>query len=320
MLVHLVGRHDTAAIGAAGHGRHAGKLLGLVNPNDVDGVHRCRLLVEQPGLPHDLLVELTNPGIFTNHAMHFVQVIQVKVLNSRCIPGGAHAHTGSLGGNGCQIRLGHALNAVISQVRGKHMVDGGFHHQVVNTTRIHRVVNGIDFIVLAVLKEQRQHQRIPEVFLVGLVVPNAQGIDDILARKIVLVRNAAVVQLVHKRGTAGKMAHHHPDKAARTAHRLIDGLLLVRPTRRNHVAVAASIELIAQGIRQAIAHRNIVAAKQMTTGKLLVFRLVRQGKRLLQLHILNTRSDHLLNTLGTLGDLFGSRLHTCARNLARCRV
>ena len=72
MLVHLVGRHDTAAIGTAGHGRHAGKLLGLVNPGNVDVVHRCRLLVKQLGLSHDLLVELVNPSIFTNHAVHFV--------------------------------------------------------------------------------------------------------------------------------------------------------------------------------------------------------------------------------------------------------
>ena len=181
--------------------------------------------------------------------MHFVQVIQIKVLNGRRIPGGAHAHAGSLGGNGCQICLGHALNTVIGQVRGKHMIDGSFHHQVVNATCIHRIIDGIDLVVLAIFKEQRQHQRIPEVFLVGLVIPNAQDIDDVLARKIVLVRNAAVVQLVHKRGAAGKMAHHHPDEATRTSHRLVDGLLPVCSMRRNHVAVAASIELIAQRLR-----------------------------------------------------------------------
>ena len=58
----------------------------------------------------------------------------------------------------------------------------------------------------------------------------------------------------------------------------------------------------------------------MTTDKLLVFRLIRQGKGLLQVHILNTRSDHLLNTLGALSNLFGSLPHACSRDLARCRV
>ena len=209
---------------------------------------------------------------------------------------------------------------MIGQVRGKHMIDGSFHHQVVNATCVHRIVDGIDLVVLAVLKEQRQHQRIPEVFLVGLVIPNAQGIDDVLARKIVLVRNAAVVQLVHKRGAAGKMAHHHPDEATRTSHRLVDGLLPACSMRRNHVAVAASVELIAQGLRQAITHRDIVAAKQTPTSELFFFRLVRQGKRLLQLHILDARSDHLLNTSGVLGNLFGSFVHARSRNPTRCRV
>ena len=194
------------------------------------------------------------------------------------------------------------------------MLDGGFHHQVINATRIHRVIRSINVVVLALLKEQRQHQRIPKIPLTGLVVPNAQGIDDVLARKVVLVRKTSVVQAVHKGGAAGKMTHHHPNDATRTTNRLVNGLLPIRPMSGNHVVGTTLIGLVTQRVYRVVTHRNIVTTKQVSTGELLFFRLVRQRKRRAQFHFLNTRGKCLLNFLGILGDFFGGFFYARSRN------
>ena len=147
-----------------------------------------------------------------------------------------------------------------------------------------------------------------------MVVPNAQRIDDVLARKIVLVRNAAVIQAIHKAGADGKVTYYHPNDAARTTNRLVNGLLSIRPMSRNHIAGTVLIELVAQRVYRVIAHRDIITAKQTTTGKLLVFCLVRQRKRRAQFHFLNAGGECLLNILGILGDSFGSFLYARSRN------
>ena len=159
------------------------------------------------------------------------------------------------------------------------MVERGFHHQVVDATRIHRVVDCINIVVLTVLKEQRHHQRIPKILLVGPIVPNTQRIDDVLARKIVFVRNAAVIQAVHKCSAAAEMTHHHPDDTASTAHRLVDCWLSICPMNRNHIVGTVLIELVTQRVYRVVAHRDIVTAKQMSTEELPFFRLIRQRKR-----------------------------------------
>ena len=110
------------------------------------------------------------------------------------------------------------------------------------------------------------------------------------------------------------MTHHHPDQTACTTHRLADGLLPTPSASDNHIASTALIEFEAQRIRRVVAHRNIVAAKQMSTGELLFFRLVRQRKRRTQFHVLNTRGECLLNFLGILGDFFGIFLYARPRN------
>ena len=159
------------------------------------------------------------------------------------------------------------------------MVERGFHHQVADAARIHRVIGCINIVVLTVLKEQRHHQRIPKILLVGLIVPNAQRIDDVLARKIVFVRNAAVIQAVHKRSAAAEMTHHHPDDTASSAHRLVDCWLSIRPMSRNHIVGTVLIELVTQRVYRVVTHRDIVTAKQMSTEELPFFRLIRQRKR-----------------------------------------